>query len=77
MSERGFSAELVARKIREWGLEAPAILALRLTRPIGPILASSLFFLEPFIGPGRIRPIAGLLNEPEEILAFLEGENDE
>ncbi|MCS7287122.1 MAG: hypothetical protein RMK30_08925 [Anaerolineae bacterium] len=67
----------MARKIREWGLREPAILALRIARPIGPILANGLFFLEPFIGLGKMKPLAGLLSQPEELLALLEGENDE
>lgn len=77
MRNEGFSLELIARKIRERGLREPTILALRIAKPVGPILANGLFFLEPFIGFGKMKPLAGLLSQPEELLALLEGENDE
>ncbi len=77
MPEGSSSARLIARKIKEWGLEAPAILALRIARPISPILLNGLFFLEPFMGQEKTRPLASLLSEPETLLTLLEGENDE
>lgn len=70
-------AGMMARKIKEWGFEEPAILILKIAKPIAPILTHSLFFIEPFIGQGKLRPLAALLDEPERLLARIEGENDE
>lgn len=67
----------MARKIKEWGLEGPAILILKIAKPITPIMSHGLIFMEPFVGPGKLKPFVTLLNEPERLLAFIEGENNE
>ncbi len=77
MQENNFPPELIAKKIKERGLKEAAILVLKLARPISPILANGLFLLEPFIGKEKTRPLTGLLDEPEELIALLEGESDE
>lgn len=67
----------MARKIKEWGLEEPALLILKIAKPIAPILTHSLIFMEPFIGLGKLNPLFTLLDEPERLLAHIEGEKDE
>ena len=77
MVNNRFAFEQIADKIEKSGLKELVILALRTLKPIGPVLVNSLFFLEPFIGLGKLNSVANILSEPERLLALLEGESDE
>ncbi len=77
MVNNRFAFEQIADKIEKSGLKELVILTLRTLKPIGPVLLNSLFFLEPFVGLGKLNSVANIFSEPEKLLALLEEEGDE
>ena len=61
----------LANKLTTMGLAQPAALLLRTLSPLGVALSQGLLFLEPFLGPGRLRDYARIFEDEETLASFV------